>query len=509
MRSFLFACVLLFAVYIPNVNGKDFKIKAFHVDLRTQVMTMDALTDLADKLSEIGVNTIIMEWEATFPYEKHATLSNKYAYKPNEIKAFIDYCKNINIDVIPLQNCFGHVEYILRHDRYSKLREDAQDISQVCPMQEKLNKQVFTEIFTEMASMHPSKYFHIGGDETRLLGNCKRCAAKVETEGKSKLFVDYVKIMCDIVTSMGKIPVLWADIILKYPESADLLPKEAVFVDWNYGWKKDKFGDTENLLKHGFEFWGAPSLRSAPDNIYLTQWNKHFDNISTFIPDCRNADYNGIVMTSWSTSGQYGFSYDAGWEVTNMYPIRQVYPLSGFNILIAAYGEALKNKEPLAISKFIIDYAQQQFGLNQAEGEALSSILLTKQNNVRYGRDSERVSITKLIEENKLMVSQLASMKPKKNKSEFEHIRLMFDFRAQYLTFRELENRYESDGFNRENAGEMLKELNKLKKIAKDNDKRFIRLNKGYLHEDEIQEINRVRNEKLNFIYAGVNNMIR
>lgn len=508
MKKIIIAFVLFFTLNSLCVNAKDFEIKAFHVDLRAQVMTMDALMKLADKLSGIGVNTIIMEWEAAFPYDKHATLSNKYAYKPHQIKGFIDHCKNLNIDVIPLQNCFGHVEYILRHDRYSRLREDAKEISQVCPMQEKLNKQIFTEIFTEMASMHPSKYFHIGGDETRLLGNCKRCAAKVQTEGKSKLFVDYVKIMCDIVTSMGKIPVLWADIILKYPESADLLPKEAVFIDWNYGWKKDKFGDTENLLKHGFEFWGAPSLRSAPDNIYLTQWNKHFDNISTFIPDCRNAGYNGIVMTSWSTSGQYGFSYDVGWEVTNMYPIRYVYPLSGFDILIAAFGEALKSNESLAIPKFIVEYAQQQFGLNQAEGEALGNILLTRQNNVRYGRDSERTDITKLIEENKLMLSQLASMKPKKNKSEFEHIRLMFDFRLQYLTFRELENRYQSNDFSRKDAGELLKELKNLKKIAGNNDKRFIKLNKGYLHIDEMLEINRVRNEKLDFIYAGVNNMI-
>ncbi|MFR6033300.1 MAG: hypothetical protein ACLUKN_09085 [Bacilli bacterium] len=35
----------------------------------------------------------------------------------------------MGIDVIPLQNCFGHCEYILRHDRYINLREDRRGFS--------------------------------------------------------------------------------------------------------------------------------------------------------------------------------------------------------------------------------------------------------------------------------------------------------------------------------------------------------------------------------------------
>ena len=228
-------------------SSQGFKIKGFHIDLRIQVMTLSALKDFADELAGFGINTIIMEWEASYPYKKHATISNDLAYTREEIKDFVNHCQKIGIDVIPLQQCFGHVEYILRNDRYIHLKEDRKDISQVCPLKSNADSVLFAELFADMASLHPSGYIHIGGDETRLLGHCSECSKKVQEEGKSKLFVDYMKMMCDIVTSLGKRPVMWADIVLKYPEAADELPEETIFVDWNYGWSTNYFGNINEL----------------------------------------------------------------------------------------------------------------------------------------------------------------------------------------------------------------------------------------------------------------------
>src|SRR6201996_4981616 len=111
-------CLLLFLlcfIYLTNSFGQthDFAVKGFHLDLRIQVMKMDALKAFAKKLSEQGINTLVMEWEGTYPFESHLLIPNKYAYTKEEIKSFISYCSSIGIDVIPLQQSFGHVEYIL------------------------------------------------------------------------------------------------------------------------------------------------------------------------------------------------------------------------------------------------------------------------------------------------------------------------------------------------------------------------------------------------------------
>lgn len=506
-RIFSWALFVYFflLVAIPSIAAKgngDFTVKGFHIDFRCQVMTMPALKNFAKELSELGINTIIMEWEGAFPYNKHATISNKYAYSQEEVKSFIDYCVTLDIDVIPLQNCFGHAEYILRHDRYAYLKEDKKEVSQVCPMKIDECKVVFTEIFKEMAELHPSPYFHIGGDETYLLGSCNACVEKVRKEGKSKLFVDYVKAMCEIVEAMGKQPVLWADIILKYPEAVNELPKNVIFVDWNYGWDRDHFGNMDNLFNAGVTFWGAPSIRSHPDNIYLTQWEKHFNNQKTFIPYARKAGYQGIVMTSWSTSGTYGFSYDMGWEVQEMYPVRYVYPLSGFRILVAAYSESLKNKEPLDPKVFAVKYGQERFGFSLQESTLMWQVLKAPQETVVKGKDAKGRSVAELKAGAIALQKQLSTLRPEKNQAEFEHLRLMMDIRVHYLSFKEIETRYQSAEFQRDCSHTFLRELEPLLLDASRIDKQFTSLNKGYLFDEEILEINRVRNEKLNIMVA-------
>jgi hypothetical protein len=117
-----------------------------------------------------------------------------------------------------------------------------------------------------MAAMHPSPYFHIGGDETHLLGHCEKCKKRAAEIGISQLYFEHIKMLCDIVVSLGKRPVLWADIALNYPEYIHLLPKETIFVDWNYGWALDRSGH-EQLVKAAMKS-GSPFHQSSPDNCY-------------------------------------------------------------------------------------------------------------------------------------------------------------------------------------------------------------------------------------------------
>lgn len=318
----------------------EFKVRGFHIDLRVQIMKMPELKNFALKLSKNGINTIIMEWEATYPYEKHKVISSKYAYSREEVKSFVNYCSSLNIDVIPMQQSFGHVEYILKNYRYKNLREDPKEHSQVNPLKEDSCRALFSDLYKDMISLHTSKYFHIGGDETYLLGRSEASKKKIALVGKGKLYGDYVKMLCELVISLGKQPIVWADIALKYPDALKDLPKETIFMDWNYGWGLNKFGDHSKLMETGFEIWGAPSIRSAPDNYYLTLWNKHFENIKTFVPQARALGYKGIVMTSWSTSGLYSPIFESATDIIDLPAVRRVYPITGFNMLIEEIGRA-------------------------------------------------------------------------------------------------------------------------------------------------------------------------
>ena len=493
----------LIAQSLPQPDTQ-FPVRGFHIDLRVQVMPLGALENFAKELAGFGINTLVMEYEATFPYLKHATLSNKYAYTRDEIKEFVAYCQKLGIDVIPLQQCFGHVEYILRHGRYSNLAESAQDISQVCPSKADECRELFGDLFADMASLHQSKYIHIGGDETRLLGHCAVCKKMAGPEGTSKLFTNYLKAICETVVGMGKIPVLWADIILKYPESISELPRETVFVDWNYGWSTNYFGNIGELQKRGATIWGAPSMRSHPDNWYVSGWEKHLENQRDFIPYARQANYGGMIMTSWSTSGVYGFNWDINWEVVDMTAIRNNYPLSGFRLLLAAYAKALQQTEPIDPSAFVEEYAHNRFGFTTDESKNFREALFATTEIIKPGNITDQKKIEGIKTELDAACRTMASLKPRSNPKEFEHLRLMLDLRQFYIDSKMAESLYESDFLTKGRKPELAGTVSGLLSRAKKLDRRFSALNKGFLYPSEIEEQNQVRSRKTENIYTAL-----
>ncbi len=290
---------LLVMVYSARGQGTvkqqpPFIVKGFHLDLRIQVMTMDALKAFALKLSKDGINTL-NSWSG-----RGLILLKNIRLSPTGMltqKARWSRLLNIVMNWVLMLSLYskasGTWNIFYGTTGIKTSAKTKKDFSQVCPLQTEQDKALFTDLYTELASTHTSKYLHIGGDETYLLGHDERCRLMVAKEGKSKLYVDYIKMLCDIVIKLGKTPVLWADIALKYPDAIKLLPKGTVFVDWNYGWDMNRFGNHQKLLESGYEIWGAPALRSSPDNYFLTRWEKHFKNIRDFVPEAAKMGYKG------------------------------------------------------------------------------------------------------------------------------------------------------------------------------------------------------------------------
>jgi len=446
-----------------------------HVDMRTQVMTLDGLKALADKMAEGGMNTLIMEWEASLPFARNATLSNKYAYKPEEVKEFVSYCSSLGIDVIPLQNCFGHCEYILRHERYAAIRENDRMLSQVCPLSEKADD-VFESIFRDVIDLHTSQYIHIGADETRLLGSCAKCADFVEKYGTSELFVQYVSRMCRIVTSLGKTPIIWGDIIAKHPEAVDKLPKNLIIMEWNYGWDLKHFGDIDRLIASGLQVWGAPALRSHPDNLYLVMWGKHLGNLENYVSFCRQKGFCGLIETSWSTSGEYGYLVDgAGWGINDIQPIREVYPLAAFDLLQQAFFEAC-GTAPFDGHDFVRRYAREHYGLTGSDIDIFEKYFYTTPN-VIAGATLNVEYVEKELSVFAKLKDEFSSLRPASNSRDFEQLKLMLDIRVNYLRFQRVNAEFESDGFCIADRAALAGELTPVLEEARALQNKFIEVN--------------------------------
>lgn len=476
-----------------------FPIRGFHLDLRIQAMPMPAMKAFVLDLSKGGINTLIMEWEGTYPYKDEPLLSNRYVYTREEVRDFIGYCHSLHIDVIPLQQSFGHVEYILRNNKYKELREDQKDYSQINPLKENEARKLFTTLYRDLISTHNSPYIHIGGDETYLLGHSEASKIKIEALGTGRLYGDYIKMLCEIVVGLGKRPVVWADIALKYPEALQGLPKETVFIDWNYGWELNRFGDHQRLMQSGFEIWGAPAIRSHPDNYFLTQWDKHFENIQKFVPMARDLGYKGIIMTSWSTSGLYSPVFETGSDIIDLYAIRRVYPISGFHMLIAAFLQSLSSAVPLHITEFIQQYTASRYGFDKRTSGIFWKAINAVPFEVMQGRPTGTdLTIDQLRDSTAAALNVLRQLHPVKNAPEFEHYRLMAEIRLQYLAYQSIEARANAIEIPADRLKALLNELMAIRTDRLDG--RFASLNKGILYPSEIVRENELRNAKLKLL---------
>ncbi|MBL8024882.1 MAG: family 20 glycosylhydrolase [Fibrobacteres bacterium] len=486
------------------MKQRAFTVKGFHLDLRVQVMKMDALKALARDISEMGLNTLVMEWEATFPFKTNPLIPSAYAYTGKEVAEFLSYCKKLRIDVIPLQQCFGHVEYILQHDRYGHLRENAKDICQLCPQKVDYAVELFTELFSEICKVHTSDYIHLGCDETYLLGSCPACSSKASKYSKSKVFVDYVAAMCKIVRKLGKRPVIWADMLLAHPEAATELPKELIVVDWNYGWESDRFGSNKPLLKAGLEMWGSPALRSHPDDNYLVAFEKHLKNIRDFVSYSRKSGYTGSVLTSWSTSGLYGIEWGTHWEPMAMFPIRRVFPLKGCRLLLKAFTEALQTEKPLDINAFTENYASSRYGLSKQDAVKFrkaifsdASAFFSDSSALMIGAELNKKDPAAILKEVKKAFDIMKKLTPKTNVSEFKLYLLYFTIRCHYIAFKSIEARVIDKKFKPSAISGVVKELRLLLKEADSIDKQFEKAFDDYLFPAEIREENRYRRRKI------------
>ena len=202
-------------------------------------LTAGAASGLLHTMRQWRLNTVLLEYENRFPYQAHPQIAAADQLTTDEVAGLVATAAALGIEVIPLQQCLGHVDYILRHDSYAGLREEEVERDQWCPLHPG-SLDLFRTLADDMAAQHPGRrYLHLGGDETRRLGTCPRCAAFVADRGKGALYLKFVQQAVAHAMDLGLTPILWDDMVCHYPEILDELPREVVIMYWEYWTTRD------------------------------------------------------------------------------------------------------------------------------------------------------------------------------------------------------------------------------------------------------------------------------
>ncbi|KAL3997639.1 Glycosyl hydrolase 20 catalytic domain family protein [Acanthocheilonema viteae] len=157
-----------------------FREKIVHFDLKGAPPTLKYYTEIFPLLKEMRVDGILMEYEDMFPYwNELSVLKREISYDGTIIKAILELAFNNSLEVIPLVQTFGHMEFVLKHSKYSIYREDMLKHDTICPS-DKGSWHLITEMLAQIRSMHPNaKRIHIGADEAYTIGKDNRCVNRL------------------------------------------------------------------------------------------------------------------------------------------------------------------------------------------------------------------------------------------------------------------------------------------------------------------------------------------
>lgn len=220
-----------------------------------------------------------------------------------DIKELDAYASKYHMQLVGSFQSFGHFSNILSLPQYQSMGETSTMISPLDPKA----KHFLESVITEMCGAFSSPYFNVNCDETFDLGKGKS-KKYTDSVGVAKFYADHLKFLYDVVKKNGKQLMMWGDIALQHEEILDMLPKDIVYLTWEYGDAKSYNKWIDPFVKRNLRFMVCPGIlntnRLFPDLAIAKA------NINSFINEGYGKGAIGVCTTIWDEGGDQLFSED-------------------------------------------------------------------------------------------------------------------------------------------------------------------------------------------------------
>jgi hexosaminidase len=281
------------------------RYRGLHDDLsRGPVPTLDFMKRQMRIFAAYKLNVYSPYFEHTLAYRSNPLVAPPGgSLSRDDVRELVAYAGRYHIDVIPEQEAFGHLHHMLKYELYSPLAETPHGhvLAPDQPGSMTLIKQWFAEIDT----LFPSRFVHLGADETFELGR-GQTADRVTKEGIGPVYLGFLH---DIVAAIGKPDkryLFWGDFAVRSPELVKSLPKQMIAVPWSYGAGTSYDREILPFRQAGLETWVAPGV-SNWSRVY-PNFNTAFVNIRNFIRDGQRLGATGVLITTWDDDGEALFN---------------------------------------------------------------------------------------------------------------------------------------------------------------------------------------------------------
>jgi hexosaminidase len=296
------------------------RYRGFHDDIsRGPLPTLDFQKKQIRTLAAYKINFFSPYFEHTLAYDSNPLIAQPGgALSHADVKELVTYAASYHVDIIPEQEAFGHLHHVLKYEIYSPLGETPH--GHVLAPGQPGSLPLIRQMFAEINALFPSRFVHLGADETFELGR-GQTADRVKAVGIGVVYLDFLRQIADALRPSGKKFLFWGDVALSSPELVNTIPKDLIAVPWTYGVDTSYVRYIAPFRNVGMETWIAPGVSS---------WNRVYPNnavalvnIQRFVRDGQRLGATGMINTSWDDDGEalfnqtwYGdlFGAAAGWQ---------------------------------------------------------------------------------------------------------------------------------------------------------------------------------------------------
>ncbi len=298
-------CVL---PYLEILDSPAFLHRGYYLDqTRGRVLKLEKLKRIVDLLARYKMNEFQLYIEHTYLFRDFSEMwRDETPLTAQEIMELDTYCRERYIELIPSLSSFGHLYDLLSTKSYSDLCElpgsEKQPFSYLDRMlhhtinvSDDRALSLVKERILEYMALFSSNKFNICADETFDLGKGRSKSLAAE-KGVHRIYIDFVKSLCEFLVENGKIPMFWGDIICAEPELIRELPKETICLTWGYAPDQSE-DDCRKMAQTGATQYCCPGVSGW--NQWMNQLESSYLNITRMCSYAEKYGALGILNKDW------------------------------------------------------------------------------------------------------------------------------------------------------------------------------------------------------------------
>lgn len=308
---------------VEITDWPELALRSDYLDMRGIYPKFENLLRYIEEMAAYKLNTLVIEYEDKLPRARKDLCHPTDALTPEQHRRLLEVARENFIDIIPLQQSFGHLEYVLKLPEYQHLREIPEAPGEMCPLREGAYE-LAASLLEETARLHPdSRYLHLGCDEVWSLGQSDECKASGKTRGR--IAIEYINRLAEKVVSLGKIPIVWHDMMADVWRGGEMgeagnyddlarLNKNLVVAIWLYSPDRVNLVAPklmEALHAHGIRTIPCSAVR-ASDRCGMQNYpciEQRLRNIDTWCELIANSRCDGMINTNWWSTFSFGNPY--------------------------------------------------------------------------------------------------------------------------------------------------------------------------------------------------------